>query len=118
MDAMRDVLRGSLGRSLSGIREEDRLAAAWTVACGCAMADHGRIAGYEAGVLRIEVTDQVWMRQMVALGSVLQREIASIAGLPVRKIEFELEKGLNTGSQRSSRDGGQDRPRIARINTD
>jgi len=50
MEAMRELLRGSLRSSLSGMREEDRLAAAWTVACGHAMAEHGVVVGFEAGV--------------------------------------------------------------------
>jgi hypothetical protein len=41
MERMRDVLRGSLGRSLRALPEEDRLAAAWPVACGSALAGHG-----------------------------------------------------------------------------
>jgi hypothetical protein len=102
MEAMRDVLRGSLGRSLRGIGDEDRLAAAWTVACGCAMANHGRVVGYADGVVRIEVADQTWLRQMISLHSVLERELARIARLPVRTIEFELEKKLNADSHREA----------------
>ena len=93
MEVMRDVLRGSLSKSLRGISEEDRLAAAWTVACGCAMADRGRVVGYDAGIVRIEVADAVWLRQMVSLRGVLEREMARIAGLPVSGIRFELQKG-------------------------
>jgi hypothetical protein len=81
MEAVRDLLRGKLKSSLRGIRDEDRLAAAWTVACGRAMAEHGAVVG-----------DAVWMRQMVSLGGVLQRELARIAGLPVAAIHFELKK--------------------------
>jgi hypothetical protein len=72
----------------------DRLAAAWTVACGCAMADHGQVAGYESGVVRIEVSDPVWQRQMISLRSTLAREMARIAGLPVTAIEFGPERSL------------------------
>jgi hypothetical protein len=93
MEAMRDVLRGNLGRSLSGVGHQDRLAAAWTVACGCAMADRGRVVGYDAGVVQIEVADATWLRQMVSLRGQLEREIAKIAGLPVRGIRFELQRG-------------------------
>lgn len=92
MEAMRDVLRETLGRSLRGIQDEDRLAAAWTVACGCAMADRGRVVGYEAGVVRIEVADQVWLRQMISLRSVLERDLARIAGLRVSGIHFVLRR--------------------------
>jgi predicted nucleic acid-binding Zn ribbon protein len=92
MEAMREMLRGSLKRSLGGMREEDRLAAAWTVACGRAMAEHGAVVGYAAGVVRVEVADAMWVRQMISLGGVLEREMARISGLPVAAIHFELKK--------------------------
>ncbi len=92
MEAMRDVLRGNLARSLRGIGEEDRLAAAWSVACGRAMAERGTVVGYDAGVLRVQVADTIWMHQMVSLRTVLAREMAEIAGLPVATIHFELKK--------------------------
>jgi Dna[CI] antecedent, DciA len=92
MEAMRELLRGSVGRSLSAMRDEDRLAAAWTVACGSAMADRGTVMGYERGVVWIEVADAVWMRQMISLRGTLEREMARIAGLPVAGIHFELKR--------------------------
>jgi hypothetical protein len=103
MEAMRDVLRGNLARSLRDIGVVDRLAAAWTVACGCAMADHGQVIGYEAGVVRVEVADPVWQRQMISLRSTLERELARIAGLPVKAIEFGQEKKLNADPLRLQR---------------
>lgn len=93
MEAMRDVLRGTLGRSLRGVGDEDRLAAAWTVACGVAMADRGRVIGFNAGVVVIEVADPTWLRQMVSLRGTLERELARIAGLKIKGIRFELQKG-------------------------
>jgi hypothetical protein len=92
MEAMRELLRGSLGRTLRDLRDEDKLAAAWTVACGRAMAEHGVVTGYEAGVVRVEVSDAVWMRQMMSLGGTLEREMGRIAGLSVSGIHFELKK--------------------------
>ena len=97
MEAMRDVLRGSLGRSLRDLRDDDRLAAAWTVACGRAMADHGVVIGYDAGVVQVEVADAVWLKQMNSLRGVLEREMAKIAGVPVSRIEFGLKAGTNKG---------------------
>jgi len=92
MEAMRDLLRGSLKQALGGMRQQDRLAAAWTVACGRAMAEHGAVVEYTDGVLCIEVDSSEWMRQMISLGGVLQREMARISGLPVSAIHFELKK--------------------------
>jgi hypothetical protein len=93
MEAMRELLRGSMGRSLRMMRDEDRLAAAWAIACGRAMAEHGAVIGYDdGGVVRIEVSDQVWMGQMISLRGILARDMARIAGLPVSGIHFELKK--------------------------
>lgn len=101
MEAMRDVLRESLGRSLRGIREEDRLAAAWMVACGRAMAEHGTVAGFEDGVVRIEVSDAVWLQQMRSLRGTLERELAKVSGLKVAGIEFV--KRVHTEGRRGHR---------------
>jgi hypothetical protein len=92
MEAMRDLLRGTLKRTLVGIREQDRLAAAWTVACGRAMAEHGAVVDYAQGLVRVEVADPMWMKQMISLGGVLERELARISGVPVAAIHFELKK--------------------------
>ena len=92
MDAMRNYIRTHLARSLSAARPEDRLAAAWTVACGRAMAGHGSIIGYESGIVRILVADPMWLRQMTDLRSTLARDLARISGLPVTDLRFELEK--------------------------
>ena len=78
MEGMRGLLRGTLGRSLQALRAEDRLAAAWPVACGSAMAAHGEVMGYEDGVVRVVVSDKEWMQQMRRLAEVYageQREI-------------------------------------------
>ena len=56
MQGMRDVLRGSLGRSLRELPDEDRLAAAWPVACGSALAGHGEVRHLDPeGVLHVRV---------------------------------------------------------------
>ena len=92
MEGMRELLRGSLARSLEGMREEDRLAAAWPVACGRAMADHGSIAGYADGVVRVAVEDEAWRRQIMSMRRQLAAELARIAGVPVREIHFEVKR--------------------------
>ena len=88
MEPMRDVLRNSLSRSLRAVSHEDRLAAAWTVACGRAMAERGTVVGYSEGVVRIQVADAVWMQQMIALRGRLALEMSKIAGVQVDAIEF------------------------------
>ena len=89
---MRELLRGSLARSLAGTREEDRLAAAWTVACGRALAERGAVTEYAAGILRVEVSDTVWLRQMESLRGTLERDMSRISGVKVDRIEFKLKR--------------------------
>lgn len=72
-----------------GIGDVDRLAAAWTVACGRAMAEHGEIVGFAEGVLEVRVTDAAWLQQMMSMRGQLAAEISRIAGVPVREIHFE-----------------------------
>jgi hypothetical protein len=92
LEGMRDLLKGSLGRSLGALSEEDKLAAAWPVACGKAMAGHGIIVGYADGVVRIEVEDGAWLRQLMSMRVQLAGEMARIAGVRVSEIHFERKR--------------------------
>jgi hypothetical protein len=92
MEGMRDLLKGSLGRSLAALSEEDRLAAAWPVACGKIMAEHGVIVGYAEGVIRVEVSDAAWLRQLLSMRGQLAAEMARIAKVRVTEIHFESKR--------------------------
>ena len=92
MEAIRNLLRNTLRESLSGLTEADRIAAAWTVACGRAMAGHGEVVGYQAGVVRVLVSDSSWLEQMIALRPTLERDMGRISGVPVCAIHFELKR--------------------------
>jgi predicted nucleic acid-binding Zn ribbon protein len=92
MEGMRDLLKGVLGRSLAGLSEEDRLAAAWPVACGKMMAEHGTVVGFAEGVVRVEVADGAWLRQLMSMRGQLAREMARIAAVKVTEIHFESKR--------------------------
>jgi len=92
MEDMRTVLRGQLGRSLAGLTETDRLAAAWPVACGRAMAAHGEVAGFFEGTVTVAVSDAAWLSQMMSMRSLLVNELARIARVKVTAIHFEMKK--------------------------
>ncbi len=92
LEGMRDLLKGALGRSLRGLQEEDRLAAAWPVACGAAMAERGAVVGYADGVVRVEVADEAWLRQMMSMRGQLAGELARAAGVKVTEIHFEIKR--------------------------
>jgi hypothetical protein len=92
MESMRDLLKGTLGRSLRTLQDKDRLAAAWPVACGKAMAERGAVVGYVDGVVRLQVTDEAWMRQMMSMRGQLTGEMARISGVKVTEIHFERKR--------------------------
>jgi len=92
MDSMREMLKKNLARSLEALPVADRLAAAWPVACGKAMADRGEIVAFENGVVQVEVQDAVWLDQMRSMGAVLERELAKIAGVKIAGIHFEVKR--------------------------
>jgi hypothetical protein len=83
------MLKGSMRRSLEALQEGDRLAAAWPVACGKALAERGQVMGFENGVVRVEVEDGVWLREMINTRRHLAGELARISGVTVSEIHFE-----------------------------
>jgi len=90
MEGMRELLRGSLARSLRAMGEEDRLRAAWPVACGKAMADRGKVVSYTDGMVEVEAQDGTWLKQMRSMQGQLAGELGRIAGVPVRGIHFRV----------------------------
>lgn len=87
---MRDVLRGSLGRSLRDLTPEDRLVAAWQVVCGAALAAHGKVSHLdEKNVLHVQVDTPQWFAEFLDRRSALAQEVARVAGVPVAGIHFE-----------------------------
>jgi predicted nucleic acid-binding Zn ribbon protein len=89
---MRDVLRTSLGLSLQSLQAEDKLATAWSVVCGKAMAEHGQVIGFADGILYIAVKDEAWMRQMTVMQSQLKADMSRITGITVFEIHFQIKR--------------------------
>lgn len=98
---MRDVLRGSLGRSLRALSDEDRLAAAWPVACGSALAERAEVLGLDAeGVLHVRVLPG-WRDQFMQMRAKLTDDLRRIAGVRDVTVHFE---GQGTKNARGSED--------------
>ena len=90
MQGMRDVLRGALGRSLRELPDEDRLAAAWPVACGSALAGHAQVMYLDAeNWLHVRVDGAQWMAQFVSMRSALANDLGRIAGVKLGGIHFK-----------------------------
>ncbi len=92
MNSMRDLLRNHLGRSLRTLDPLDRLATAWPVACGQALARRGALAGLEAGTLTIEVDDPAWLEEFRAMEPVLRHQLARIAEVQLAGIHFQRKR--------------------------
>ena len=94
LEPVRDYIRTHLARSLSAASPEARLEAAWTAAAGRAMAARASITAYDSttATVRILVSDSAWLEPLTALRGKLIRDLASLSGLPVRDLHFELDK--------------------------
>jgi hypothetical protein len=99
LEGMRDLLKSSLRRSLGALSDEDRLAAAWLVVCGKTVAERGAVVGYVDGVVRVQVENGPWLRELISMRVQLAEEMARIAEVKVREIHFD-RKGM-TGDERA-----------------
>jgi hypothetical protein len=90
MEGMRDLLRGSLGRSLRTLSELDRLSTAWPVACGPSLAAHAQVLHLDDDrVLHVRVTGPEWLMQFQRMRSALANDLGRIAGVRIVAIHFE-----------------------------
>jgi hypothetical protein len=98
------MMRGSLARSLRELSAEDRLAAAWPVACGPTMAAHGEVLHLDAEqVLHIRISGAEWMQQFLHMRSALANDLSRIAGVRLAGIHFEDTEAKPTGTRRQPR---------------
>ncbi|MGB8010323.1 MAG: DUF721 domain-containing protein [Terriglobales bacterium] len=64
---------------------------AWPVACGSAVADRTRALDFSDGVLRVEVADAAWRRELVSLAPRYVALINKYSAAPVKRIEFVVK---------------------------
>lgn len=90
MQGVRELLRGTLGRSLRNLSDEDRLVAAWSVACGPALAERAEVLGLDADrVLHVRVLQPGWRDQFAQMRLMLTEDLRKIAGVRLQTIHFE-----------------------------
>ena len=90
MQAMRDLLRTSLGKSLERLSPLDRLAASWPIAAGHAIAERSSVTALEEGAVTITVMDAPWQKQLRSNGEQLRGDLARISRVPLTAILFVL----------------------------
>lgn len=101
---MRDLMRGSLARSLGTLREEDRLAAALPLVCGSALAAHCEVDRLDAGrTLHILVRGREWLAPLLSMREVLRSDLARTAGVSLTDLQFEMGGGGDARVVRSEK---------------
>lgn len=89
MQLLRDLLRSSLRTSLAGLSAVDRLAAAWPVAAGHAIAERSAVTRLEGTIAMVEVAGGVtWLRQLREMTPQLRGDLAKVSGVVLTDILF------------------------------
>jgi hypothetical protein len=65
---------------------------AWPVVCGSAVAERTRALSFAEGILRVEVTDAGWQRELAALAPRYVAVINRYAAASVQRIEFIVKR--------------------------
>ena len=69
-----------------------RSALAWPLVCGSVVADRTRVLEFADGVLRVEVSDAGWKREMQGLAPRYVAQLNRYSGQKVERIEFVIRQ--------------------------
>ena len=64
---------------------------AWPVACGSAVAERTRALSFSDGILRVEVPDAGWRRELASLAPRYLASINKYSAAAVKRIEFVVK---------------------------
>jgi hypothetical protein len=64
---------------------------AWPIACGSAVADRTRALSFSDGILRVEVADPGWRRELATLAPRYVALINKYSAVSVKRIEFVVK---------------------------
>ncbi len=110
MQHLRDLLRSSLRTSLAALLPLDRLAAAWPVVAGHAIAERSAVAAFDGSTAVVHVTgDRTWLAQLRSMTPQLRGDLAKVSGIPLTDILF-----LAPDVSPRSRPDSIPHPRVAR----
>lgn len=65
---------------------------AWPIVCGSAVAERSRAVSFSAGVLRIEVADAEWKRELQTLAPRYLATMNRYVGGGVQRLEFVVRR--------------------------
>ena len=81
-------LEGVVAGSMRRAPRNEAPVLAWPLVCGSAVAERTRAVTFAAGILRVEVADMGWKRELQALAPRYLAMINRYAGQTVSRIEF------------------------------
>ena len=85
------ALESIVAKSLHRAPPEESALLAWPVACGSAVADRTRAVAFSDGILRVEVADKGWQRELMALAPRYVAVINRYSATSVRRVEFVVK---------------------------
>lgn len=83
--------------SLRRVPRAEAALVAWPLVCGSAVAERTRAVSFAAGVLRVEVADAGWKRELQSLAPRYVATINRYVGQQVQRIEFVLHQDDRSG---------------------
>ena len=112
MQSLRDILRSDLRKSLRALTLLDRLAAAWPVAAGHAIAERSTVVRLHEKQAAVELSDPAWLPELRSNTPRLVADLARVSGVDLTDILFfAAEAGP------PARNGGHFRPASATSKT-
>jgi len=84
-------LESLISKALHRAPAEQSPLLAWPVACGSVVADRTRAMSFAGGVLRIEVADKGWQRELTALAGRYVAVINRYSAAHVERVEFVVK---------------------------
>jgi hypothetical protein len=83
------IVLGSLRR----VPQDEAPLLAWPLVCGSKVAERTRALDFVAAVLRVEVPDAAWKREMQSLAPRYLATLNRYAGKKVERIDFVVRQG-------------------------
>jgi hypothetical protein len=81
--------------SLRRVPQGDAPLLAWPLVCGSVVADRTKALEFANGILRVEVPDEGWKREMQSLASRYLATLNRYAGQKVERIDFVIRQPKN-----------------------
>lgn len=80
-----------IAKALQRAPESESALLAWPVVCGSAVADRTRALSFSDGILRVEVADAGWRRELANLAPRYVASINKYSAIAVKRIEFVVK---------------------------